>query len=80
MKLGHNTMEANKNNCCAKSEGIVDHSPETRWFKKFHSGYQNLDNQTSSERPKTEDSKVMHQANSVSSIQKVSGKLGISVQ
>ena len=40
-ELGHNVMEAIKNICCVKDEDVVDH----RWFKKFHSGYNNLDHQ-----------------------------------
>ena len=34
-KLDHNTMKATKNICFAKSEGTVDHSTVTRWFKKI---------------------------------------------
>ena len=48
-KLGHNAGETTKN---VKAEDTVDHSMVTRWFKKFHSGCKNLDNQTSSDRPK----------------------------
>ena len=33
-KLGHNIAEAIKN-ICAKSEGTIDLSTVTRWFKKF---------------------------------------------
>ena len=29
-QLDHNTMEATQNICCAKDEGTVDHSTETR--------------------------------------------------
>ena len=44
-ELGHNATEANKNICCTKGEGAVDHSTVTRLFKKFHSGGKNLNNQ-----------------------------------
>ena len=30
-ELGHNATEATKNICCAKGDGAVDHSIETRW-------------------------------------------------
>ena len=44
-------------------KGSVDHSTITRWFfKKFHSGCKNLDNEIRSGGPKTVDSKVMFQA------------------
>ena len=33
--LGHNTTEAIKNICCAKSEVTVTLSSVTRWFKNF---------------------------------------------
>ena len=77
-KLGHNTMEANKIICCIKDEGIVDPITVTRWFKKF---FQELDDQASSDRPKTVDSAAMFQAietDLASSIQRVSGEFGIS--
>ena len=60
-KKGHNTVEDTKNICCAKGEGIVDHSPLTRWFKKFCLGFKNLDNKTKSGSPKTMDSKTVLQ-------------------
>ena len=41
--------------CCVKGEVVVDHSTETRWFKKFRLGCKNLDDQVSSVRPKTVD-------------------------
>ena len=58
-KLGHNTEEVTKNICCVKGEGVVDHSTVTRWFKKFHSGYKNLNNQANLDPPKMMDSKTM---------------------
>ena len=51
-ELGHNTMKATKNISCAKSEGTIDNNTVTRWFKKFCSGYKNLDDQAWSDRPK----------------------------
>ena len=60
-KLGHNTAEATKNICCVKSEGAVDHSPVTRWLKKFCPGCKNLDDQARLCRPKTVDSKSVLQ-------------------
>ena len=50
------TAERNKNTCYEKDEGSVDHSTVTRWFKKFHSGCKNLDDQARSDRPKIMDS------------------------
>ena len=47
-KLGHNAVEAAKNICGAKNEGVVDHRTVTRWFKKICSGYKNFDNQARS--------------------------------
>ena len=69
-ELGHNAIEAIKNIYYAKDEGAIDHSIVIRWFKKFHSGCKNLDNQTRSGRSKTVDS--MLQANLESSTQRVS--------
>ena len=48
-------MEATKNVCCIKGESAVDHNKVTRWFKKFCSGFKNLNNQAT-------DSEVMLQA------------------
>ena len=31
----HNNTEVTKNICCLKSEGAVDYSTVTRWFKIF---------------------------------------------
>ena len=45
-ELGHDDMEAAKKIYCMKGEGTIDHSTATRWFKKFHSGRENLKNQT----------------------------------
>ena len=43
-KLGDNGIEAIKNICPAKSEGVVDHSIVTRCWKKFCLGCKNLNN------------------------------------
>ena len=48
---GHNAMEATKNICCTKSEGAVNHSTVSRWFKKFCKGCKNLDDKARSGRP-----------------------------
>ena len=48
-----------KNICCAKGEGAVDHNTVTRWFKKFHSGCKNINDQISLGKPKTMDSKAL---------------------
>ena len=34
-KLGQNAEEVNQNICCAKGEGLVDHSTVIRCFEKF---------------------------------------------
>ena len=54
---GHNAVEADKNICCVKSEGAVDHSIVTRWLKKCHSTCKTPNNQARSDRPKTMNSK-----------------------
>ena len=41
----HNSMEATKNICCAKEKGPVNYSSVIRWFKKFHLGCKNLNDQ-----------------------------------
>ena len=48
----YNAAEANKNICCAKYDGAVDHILVTRWLKKFLSDCKNLNDQTRSVRPK----------------------------
>ena len=81
-KLGHNFIEASKHICYAKVKCAVDHSTVTRWLKKFHSSYKNLNNQAKLSRFKTVDSKVnlkAMEANPASSTWRVSGKLGISL-
>ena len=35
-KLGHNTVQACKNICYKKAEGIVDDNTVTRWFKQVY--------------------------------------------
>ena len=79
-KLGHNTMEANKNICCIKEKTTINHSTLTRWFKKFCSDCMNPDDQLWSSRPKTMDLEAMPQViltNSPNSTGRVSGDLGI---
>ena len=61
-KLGRNATKATKSICCAKDEGVIDHSILTKWFKKFCSGYKNLNKQERSGRPKTMDFKAVLQA------------------
>ena len=58
-KLGHDTIEAIKNICCAKNKGTIDYSIVTKWFKKFYLGYKYLDDQAMSSRPKTVQSVVV---------------------
>ena len=49
-KLEYNAKEATKNITCTKGEGAVDHSTETRRFKKFSSGCRNLNDKARSGR------------------------------
>ena len=44
-ELSHNAAKATKNIFCVKSEGAIDHSTVIRRFKKFRSGWKNLDDQ-----------------------------------
>ena len=44
-KLGHNAVEATKNICCLKDDGSLDHCKVSRWLKKFHLAYKNLNEQ-----------------------------------
>ena len=70
-----------KKNCCAKSEGAVDHCTETRWFKKFLSSYDNFDDQAKSGWPKTVDLEAVFQdieAHPRSSSRNVLSELSIS--
>ena len=79
-KLGRHAVEAIKNCCWMKIEGIVDPSTLIRWLKKFHSGCINLDNQEKSDSSKTVDYKTVLQAieaNLPSSTQSISDELGI---
>ena len=78
-ELGHNTIKATKTfvvwNVKAQLITVI------RWIKKFCLNSKNRDDQGSSSRPKTMNSEVVLQTieeNIVSSIQRVSGKLGIS--
>ena len=61
-EMGHNITEATKNICCPKGEGVVDDCPVTIFFKKFHSGYKNLNDKAWSGRPKTMDFEATFQA------------------
>ena len=79
-KAVDNAMEASKNICYTKGEGVLDHSIVTRWSKKFCSGCKNLNDQAKSGRPKTMDSEIMLQAieaNPVSSTHRVPSEFGI---
>ena len=79
--LVDNTAEVTKNICSMKDEGTVDQSKVTRWFKKFHEGCKNFDDQARSDRLKTMDSKMMLQpieAHPASNTQRVSGEHSIS--
>ena len=49
----YKAVEAIKNIYCPKREDAVDHSRVTRWFKKFHSGYKNINDQTRTDKSKT---------------------------
>ena len=51
--------ESIKSVCCTKSEGAVDHTKITKWFKKFPFGCKKLNNQLKSGWPKTVDSKAI---------------------
>ena len=42
-EVSHNADEAIKNICYVNGEGAVDHM--IRWFKKYFSGYKNIDGQ-----------------------------------
>ena len=50
-----------KNICCAKGEDAVDQWTVNWWFKKFWLGCKNLNNQTRSGKPKSLNSKAVHQ-------------------
>ena len=74
--------EAANNIWYMKGEVAVDYNAVTRWLKKLHSGYKNLNNQTRSGRSKIMAFKAMLQvvkANLVSGTYRVSGEFGISV-
>ena len=53
-KLDYNALEATKIIFCMKGESTVDHSTVTRSFKKFCSGYKNIDDQAMLGSSKTE--------------------------
>ena len=76
IELDHNAVEATKNICRAKGEGAVDRNTVNRWFKKFHAGCKNLNEQARSDRPKSVDSDSKLQAvasNSATSTRRVPG-------
>ena len=52
-------METTKNIDYAKGESIVNHSIETRLFKRFHLDSKNFDHQAMSIKPKTMDYKAV---------------------
>ena len=60
-ELGHNVTEAIKTLCCAKGESKVDNSTVVRWLEKFGKNGNNLNDQAKSGKPKTMDSKAVHQ-------------------
>ena len=64
-------------NICLAEEGAIDPNTVTRWFKKFYSGYKNLDYQARSGRPTTVISKGVCQATEANL---ASGIRGVSVQ
>ena len=73
--MSHNIPEATKDIYCGKSEDTVEHSTVTKWFKKFCSGWKNLDNQVISDKHKTVNSEAVLQkieANPVSSPWRIS--------
>ena len=45
-EMGHHAKETTKNFCYAEDEYAVDLSKISWWFKKFHSGLKNIDNQS----------------------------------
>ena len=57
-ELGHIAIEATKNICYVKSEGVLDQNAVTRWFKKFHLGCKNVKDQTKSDKPSNVDSEA----------------------
>ncbi len=60
--MGYNDVGATKNNYCTKKEDVVNHHTVIRWLKKFPLGYQNLEDQIRTDRPKTVDSLIVLQA------------------
>ena len=80
-ELGPNATKTTKNNYRVKDESPVDQRTVNRWLKKFRLSDRNLEDQARSGRPTTVDFEAMLQtieANSVISIRRVSGELGIS--
>ena len=71
IELGHKAAEASIYG--TKSNGAIDHSTVTRWFKRFYSGCKDLNHQIRLSRPKSMDSVAMFQAiktNSTESIRR----------
>ena len=80
LELDHNTAETTKNICSAKGKDAVDPSTFTKLLKKLCSSYKNLDDQTSSGRPKTMESPTMLKTvggNLVDNSWRLSGELDI---
>ena len=64
-----------------ESDGAVDHSTMTKWFKKFRSGCKKFIDQAMSGRPESVDSEAVFKvigANPASSTRRVSAELNIS--
>ena len=66
--LGYSATKATKNISCIKAEGTVDHGTVTKWFKKFHLGCKNLDNQARSDKSKTVNSEAVPRAMKVNPV------------
>ena len=60
--LSHNTVKVSKNICDVEGKDVGVYSTLTRWFKKFCSGWVNLDDLAGSEKPKTMEFELMLQA------------------
>ena len=60
-ELRQNTAETTKIICCAGDRSAVDHSRDTRLFKKCCSARKNHDNQVRLDKLKTSDYKVVSQ-------------------
>ena len=77
-EIGHNAVEASKDSCGAKGEGLVDHRTVSRSLNKLCSGCKKLDDQEGSSWTKTVVSKAVLLAiepNPASTTRRVSGEL-----